>query len=119
LAAILLSFSFLASSPSSYKPIIGFKNVKYGLISPQEIAAAATNVNKPGKPIQNNLFSIEEDEDARKEKERRIAAKKASKTEKMYQEILEKDPYAFSFDEVLPEIKRNERKAKVQKTEET
>jgi len=27
-------------------------------------------------------------------------------------EILEKDPYAFSFDEVLPEIKRNERKSK-------
>jgi len=78
-------------------PIIGFKNVKYGLIKPTE---------------NSNLFSTDEDEKARKEKEERIARKKDQKTQKMFSEILEKDPYAFSFDEVLPEIKRNERKTK-------
>jgi len=87
------------------KPIVGFKNVKYGLIKPNELS------NK------NNLFSIEDDEKARKEKEARISVKKAQKTQKMFSEILEKDPYAFSFDEVLPEIKRNERKTKLKKPE--
>jgi len=91
------------ASPSAPNPIIGFSNVKYGLISPHEIAAVAAARNnainnRSSKPIQSNLFSIEEDEETRKEKEKRIAVKKASKTEKMYKEILEKDPYAFSFD---------------------
>jgi coiled-coil domain-containing protein 55 len=83
---------------------VGFKNVKYGLVKPTELK-------------KNNLFSLEDDEEKRKEKEQRVASKKAQKTERIQKEILEKDPYAFAFDEVLPEIKRNERKSK-QKPEE-
>jgi len=85
------------------KPIIGFKNVTYGLIKPSDLGKTNSTLL---------LFSIDEDDKARKEKEARIAEKKTQKTQKMFSEILEKDPYAFSFDEVLPEIKRVERKTK-------
>jgi coiled-coil domain-containing protein 55 len=83
---------------------VGFKNVKYGLVKPSELK-------------KNNLFSLDDDDEARKAKEARVTAKKAEKTEKIFKEILEKDPYAFSFDEVLPDIKRNERKNKSKQIE--
>jgi len=89
------------------QPIIGFKDVKYGLNKPSEIQ------KRPG------LFSAENDDAAtRQQKEDQYRAKKEKKTQQQFEDILAKDPYAFAFDEVLPEMKKMAKK-NVKKQEDT
>eukprot|EP01124_Arcella_intermedia_P004413 TRINITY_DN12512_c0_g1_i1.p2 TRINITY_DN12512_c0_g1~~TRINITY_DN12512_c0_g1_i1.p2 ORF type:complete len:308 (+),score=110.78 TRINITY_DN12512_c0_g1_i1:49-972(+) len=76
------------------QPIVGRKNVKYGLNNPNEIQ-------------KNALFSTEEKPTVVKPDSAKY--KKEKKLQKEHEEILAKDPYAFSFDEVLPEIKKANR----------
>jgi len=78
-------------------PIIGQKNVKYGLVKPSEIQ-------------KSGLFSADDDDEHKKLKEEQHRARLDKKTQEKLKEALEQDPLIFEYDGIKEDMKRAEKK---------
>eukprot|EP01125_Pyxidicula_operculata_P003694 TRINITY_DN1493_c1_g2_i1.p1 TRINITY_DN1493_c1_g2~~TRINITY_DN1493_c1_g2_i1.p1 ORF type:complete len:294 (+),score=103.17 TRINITY_DN1493_c1_g2_i1:16-897(+) len=78
--------------------VVGYAGVKYGLIHP----------NKEKKPTikKNSLFSADDDSDDVNTTIQKQNSATDKKAKKLLDEALAQDPYALSYDEIIPEMKK-------------